>query len=246
MKYFARFLRIAAVAVGSVALITAARAEIGSAVVRAVKGTADFSQAGGWKSLRVGTILKPGAIVRTGLESQVDLFLDHNGPVVRITESTELALNKLNFDVTGSDVVIDTELDLRSGRILGYVKRTSEASRYDVRTPQGVAAIKGTEYDISAIGVVKIVEGRVVFAYQNAQGQTVTQVVNTGEVFMVTDGRVRPIDQAELDGLLRIMNELKATVVGGQLLVIIPPQEPFVSAIVGSGSSGQGGSQPGD
>lgn len=239
MKYFARFLRFATVAVGTAAFIAAVQAEIGSAVVRAVKGSASYMEDSGTKPVRVGVVLKAGATIMTQAESQVDLFLDHNGPVVRVTENTTLKLAQLDFIATGTDIVIDTQLDLQQGRILGYVKKTSDSSRYSVKTPQGVAAIKGTEYDISATGVIKVVQGQLVFSYVNSSGQTVTQAVRTGEVFMPTDTRPRPIDPAELDNLLKEFTEIKVKVTAEGLIVIVPPQEPFVSAIVGSSGSGE-------
>ena len=40
----------------------------------------------------------------------VDLFLDQNGPLVRLTENTTLGIDKLNYDQTGVDTVIETQL----------------------------------------------------------------------------------------------------------------------------------------
>ena len=165
------------------------------AVVRAVRGTADYSFGEGeWKSLRVGNRLREGAIVRTGPESQVDLFMRNNGPVVRVTENSQLGLDKLFFERNGVETVIDTQLDLRSGRILGKVKKMASASEYDVKTPVGVAAIRGTEYDISANGKVAVVSGSVVI--RTTVGQPVTQVINAGEAFDPSTRAVTKVDFA--------------------------------------------------
>jgi hypothetical protein len=149
------------------------------AVVRAVRGTANYSSDAGanWKKLSVGTRLSQNSVIRTAPGSTVDLFLGDNGPVVRVTEATTMGIDKLTFDRTGAETVIETQLDLRNGRILGNVKKLADASKYEVKTPQGVAGIRGTRYDIRADGTVTVVEGTVIVVYvirgQPAQPVTV-------------------------------------------------------------------------
>lgn len=234
MNQIGRFSKLIAysAALGAALLVSSAQAAVGKATVRAVRGTADYSAGtGSWAPLKVGVVLRPGSKVRTAAQSQVDLFLDQNGPVVRITEETELGLDKLNFDNTGSENVIETQLDLKSGRILGAVSKMAAASRYEVKTPQGVAGIRGTEYDISANGTIRVVSGRLVLAYLK-NGVPTTQVINAGEVFTPTDG-IRPIDPRLLDELLIIFGELIVVITpGGQ--IVIQPIEPFVSPIAGT------------
>lgn len=185
MKY-ARFVKLGAygVALAAVLSFSTAQAEVGQAIVRAVRGSASYSDgAGAWNTLKVGKVLKPGAKVRTDTASQVDLFLGDNGPVVRVTESTTLGFDKLNFENTGADTVIETQLDLSSGRILGSVKKMAAASKYEVKTPVGVAGIRGTDYDISANGVTRVLKGSVVMVYSQPGKAPITQVINTGEQF---------------------------------------------------------------
>ncbi|HVY71177.1 MAG TPA: FecR domain-containing protein, partial [Verrucomicrobiae bacterium] len=87
------------------------------------------------------------------------------------------------------------QLDLSNGRILGRVEKMAAASRYEVKTPQGVAAIKGTKYDISARGKVRVFDGQVAVT---TGGNTYT--VNAGEMFDPATNRVVPMgpeDRAE-------------------------------------------------
>src|SRR5207302_657843 len=70
---------------------------------------------------------------------------------------------------------------LRSGRVLGNVRKMAAASKYEVKTPHGVAGIRGTEYDIRADGVVYVITGTVVAVYVDAQGKTTTVTVNAGQ-----------------------------------------------------------------
>ncbi|MSU20030.1 MAG: hypothetical protein EXS30_01380 [Pedosphaera sp.] len=174
------------VAVAGMLVSSSAQAAVGKAVVRAVRGTAEFSdQAGAWKPLKVGKVLGPGSSVRAGVSSQADLFLGENGPVVRVTSDTTLALNRLEIDRNGADVVIETMLDLKTGTILGNVKKLAAASKYEVKTPYTVCAIRGTEYQISADGVHHVITGSVMIAYTNPKsGAVTTHTVNEGQSFV--------------------------------------------------------------
>jgi hypothetical protein len=157
--------------------------EQNKAVVRAVRGTANFSTDRGanWKALKVGTSLNQNSVIRTAPGSSVDLFMNENGPAVRVTENTTLGIDRLTIDRTGVDNVIETQLDLRNGRILGNVRKLAAASKYEVKTPQGVAGIRGTRYDISADGTVRVIEGQVVVVYI-VNGVASTATVNAGQM----------------------------------------------------------------
>jgi hypothetical protein len=162
---------------------TQAAPEQNKAVVRAVRGSANYSTDRGanWKTLKVGTSLNQNSVVRTAPGSTVDLFLNENGPAVRVTENTTLGIDRLTVDRTGVDNVIETQLDLRNGRILGNVRKLAAASKYEVKTPQGVAGIRGTRYDISADGTVRVVEGQIVVVYI-VNGIASTATVNAGQM----------------------------------------------------------------
>jgi hypothetical protein len=76
-----------------------------------------------------------------------------------------LAIDKLTAEDTGTDMVTETQLDLRAGRITGSVKKLSAASRYEIKFPTGVAGIRGTLYSITSGGVVQVGLGSVVVSY---------------------------------------------------------------------------------
>jgi hypothetical protein len=172
--------------VAAAAMFTASsvHAAVGKAVVRTIRGTASYSESGGeFKALKVGKVLGPTSTVRTSASSMVDLYLGDNGPTVRLTEDTTLGLDKLDLDNTGSETVIETQLDLKTGTILGYVKKMAAASKYEVKTPIGVAGIRGTEYQISANGTVSVLSGSVMVAVTAADGRVNTYTVNAGQTF---------------------------------------------------------------
>src|SRR5207245_9448406 len=113
---------------------------------------------------------------------RVQIQRHENGSVARRVEKTTLGIDKLNFTATGVDTVIETQLDLKSGRILGIVKKMAHDSKYEIKTPNGVAGIRGTEYDITATSVLRVVSGSMVMVYVKRDGTVVTQVVNTNEM----------------------------------------------------------------
>src|SRR5438045_798648 len=195
--------------VGAMVISSAQAGEAGKAVVRSIRGQAQYAEGGNWLQLKEGQILKPGSTVRTANESQVDLFMDDNGPVVRLVENTQLGIDKLNFDATGIDTVIETQLDLKSGRIVGIVKKMAHDSKYEIKTPNGVAGIRGTEYDVSATSVVRVMSGSLVVVYVKSDGTVITQVVNAGEMFVPSEGAVRPIPADELSRLVGEVNNLR-------------------------------------
>ena len=180
------------------AFATGAQAETkqGKAEVKAIRGTAKYSTGGNvWVPLKVGTVLRSGAIIQTAMESTVDLFLGQNGPVVRMTPETTLSFDKLVYTDTGADTVVDTQLNLQSGRILGNVKKLAAASHYEIKLPTGVAGIRGTDYDVTAR---KLGNGKYEIRVTSITGtligsavvgvDPVTAVINTGETWTPEGG----------------------------------------------------------
>jgi hypothetical protein len=219
----------ALVAVAAVMPVHAA--QTGKAVVRSVTGAAEYSVSGPWMPIRVGQELLPGSTVRTANDSSVVLFLDQNGPLVQLTENTTLGIDELTFEPTGVDTIVETQLDLKSGRIVGIVRKLSTTSKYEVKTPTGVAGIRGTEYSISATGQVYVLSGSIVVVSVRADGSVLTQVVNAGEMFNPASGRVEPIPAATQSQLLAEINALRAP--EAPLITVEDTPIIFVSPTVG-------------
>lgn len=184
-------------------------------VVR-IKGAARYSTGNNiWLTLHQGDALKAGTVIQTASESVVDLLIgaesdiakpspivrrfttgvspDTQQNIIRLRENTVLALDKLSSEQTGADVVTDTQLDLRAGRIFGNVKKLSAASRYEVKLPNGVAGIRGTLFDLSANGVLTVFFGSVVISYYDTAGTLVTKVVTAGWVLDLNTGTLTPL-----------------------------------------------------
>lgn len=164
-----------------------------SAKTRNVRGEARYkTEVGGkWKPLVLGTKLTPGAVIETGKASQVDLFLADIGSVIRMTESTQLSLDTLAFAKTNEDRLIEVELDLKVGTIMGNLlnrvsvsgSKVAAGSKYEVKIPNGKCAIHGTEFKISASGVVFVLSSVVTVTYNFPGGKTFTRDVEAGQIF---------------------------------------------------------------
>jgi len=235
-----------------------------------------------WQPLHVGDIVKPGTVIQTENKEGafVDLVLGdgsgslgmasaEGGPasaaitpiaykpnaeqnVVRIWQNSALGIDKLTSTDTGADVVTETQLDLRAGRVLGTVKKMNSASKYEIKLPNGVAGIRGTFYDVTADGVVRVSSGSLVFAYMAADGTVTTKVVVAGQQFDARTGEVTPIPE----DVLRFMDSVERLL----LAMGIPGKEGtefvrdhtihHVSPHRGHGHHGHGGgpgiTEPGD
>lgn len=118
--------------------------------------------------------------------------------VIRIWENTALGIDKLGVMQTGADQVTDTQLDLKAGRITGSVKKMSAASKYEIKLPNGVAGIRGTSFDITSEGLVRVMVGSVVLAWVNPKnGEVTTQVVSGGNQYDAATGQMSAIPAGE-------------------------------------------------
>jgi hypothetical protein len=68
--------------------------------------------------------------------------------VVRVLENSVLVIEKLTTTDTGADTVSDTELNLKKGGIFASVKKLSAAAQYIVKTPTGIAGVRGTQFEL--------------------------------------------------------------------------------------------------
>ena len=129
--------------------------------------------------------------------------------VIRIWENSALGIDKLSSMQTGAESVGDTQLDLKAGRITGNVKKMSAASKYEVKVPVGVVGIRGTLYDISAEGIVKIFVGSAVAAAVDGKsGNVTTQTVMGGQQYDMRSNQITPIPQAEVSAVTSISAEM--------------------------------------
>ena len=223
------------IALAMVSTLSALTVTQGKAKVVRIKGHARYTTGNNvWQPLNLGDVLKPGTVVQTSREKGdfVDLVLgDGNAAFlsdsagepqvttavsyqpkteqnyVRIWENSLLGVDKLTAMDTGAGMVSETQLDLKQGHIFGNVKKMSAASKYEVKIPNGVAGIRGTTYDLTAEGVVKVSAGSVVLAFVGADGTVVTQVVVGNQQFDARSGKLAPLLPSDLQKMLLIEHQ---------------------------------------
>ena len=151
----------------------------GRAEVRAIKGSAVYStESQPAVPLKVGAVLPAGSTIKTGLASSVDLFLGNSAGVIRVTENTTLALDKMAITDTGADTVVEVQLNLPEGTILGNVNKLSAASKYEIKLPNGVAGIRGTRFRISSTSFIVLLEGTLIFVHAPPGGALTPHTLN--------------------------------------------------------------------
>ncbi len=156
--------------------------------------------------------------------------------VIRLWENTLLGVDKLNSTSTGAGVVSETELNLKAGRVLGSVNKLSAGSTYEIKLPNGVAGIRGTDFEISSTGVLKVISGEVVLAFVNSStGETVTVRLRAGDSYNTGTQIISQIPQSEilslqttLEGITRIVTSSASTpitVVRDETIEYVSPTE---------------------
>jgi len=132
--------------------------------------------------------------------------------VVRIWANSALGIDKLTAMQTGAETVTETQLDLKQGRITGNVKKMSAASKYEVKLPNGVAGVRGTLFDIQAVGIVKVYVGSMVVAWVDPRTQNVTtQTVMGGQSYDASNNQVTPLSAAAMGELQELGMSLLVT-----------------------------------
>jgi hypothetical protein len=241
------------VAFAVVSTLVAQPADQSAAKVVRLKGAAQYKIGNGdWRPLKVGDVVSQGTVIQTAGNSRVDFLLGNTSAVVarpvvsdmigyrptaeqnivRIWENTLLGIDKLTEMQTGADVVTETQLDLKAGRISGSVKKMSAASRYEVKIPIGVAGIRGTIYDITAEGLIKVLAGSAVLGYTGPNGSPLTQVIMGLQQFDARTGMLSPLPDLDKSAMERLMSQLRSGLTSALLAGdLVAPDFPLVPII---------------
>jgi hypothetical protein len=127
-------------------------ATAGSAEVRAVKGSAEYSTGGApWAVLKGGERLAPGTTLRTTSGATVDLALESGYPV-RVLPESELTLEALHAWPWRVSRPFEKRVRLSKGRIYLHVSRLPPGSLYEIRTPKAISRVERPgDYVVSAV-----------------------------------------------------------------------------------------------
>lgn len=195
-------------------------------VVR-VSGGARYQAPGGqWQEVKQGDELRAGTVVQTAKDSTLDLLLSGHvkeqiappnviktgtgqsyptpsfpgnptGSMIRLYGDTVLSIDKLTCQGEGADQVTETMLDLRAGKLFGSTQKVKGASKYEIKLPNGVAAVRGTIYTVGADGAVAVMSGSVFVTLRRSDGSVVTQQVTSGNSFDPNTGVLTPLSGDE-------------------------------------------------
>jgi hypothetical protein len=138
-------------------------------------------------------------------------------------ENTVLSIDKLAAADTGADIVTDTQLDLRSGRIFGTVKKLTGGSRYEVKIPNGVAGVRGTIYFLTALGDCSVWKGAVALALSIGD-EVRTMLVTANKHYDASEDVLTDLNSSQTQELRRMINTSGTT--GGGPPAPIPPKDP--------------------
>ena len=159
--------------VASTSFVTA---EPVDAVVVSISGTAEAAppQSISYSPLKVGEKLAEGSTVRTGADGKVVLQTTP-GSAVDLGNSSTLRINELAFHKSGGAVTErKARLELSSGVVSALVDpSTPKITDFEVETPGGVAAARGTFYTVVVQGnktYTSVGEGKVAAIAAHSKG----------------------------------------------------------------------------
>jgi hypothetical protein len=108
---------------------------------------------GSTTALTPGMKVPQGATIKTGADG--DVYIEsHAGYITSIKKDSEVAVAELSVTTEGGKVKEEkTLLDLKSGNLVAKLDPTKKAvNNYQVRTPKGVAAARGTVFTVQYKG----------------------------------------------------------------------------------------------
>lgn len=137
---------------------------IKKATCQAVNGDGgEYLLNGNWKPLIPELKLPEGTSVRTSPNGSAEFSIGEEGTFLKLGPASHLVFEQMAV-IPGQQLVSLIKLDLRKGTLTGSVKTRADASRFEVKTPEGVAGIRGggegaTKFSLQANGMVRAKTG---------------------------------------------------------------------------------------
>jgi hypothetical protein len=167
---------------------TVARADAIPATVAYVEGDATVTDPAGHSDKVVAKMqLAPGSTVKTSANGTVGLNLTPGATTV-VGPSTTMKIDGLNYSkTTDGHKKRDILLDLSQGSLYNSLVKKDGQSDFQISTPEGVAAARGTDWSVTVTGstvTVAVVDGKVVITLPN--GHHI--IIPAGKVGVSTTG----------------------------------------------------------
>jgi len=129
----------------------AASAATVQAKVDAVTGVVEFAKPGSaaYSPLKVGQMLDVGSTIRTGSDGSA-VITTTPGSAIQLGHSSNLKLNALAFAKSGDTVTQrEAHIQLNTGVVSALIDpSTPKVTDFQVQTPEGAAAARGTFYAV--------------------------------------------------------------------------------------------------
>lgn len=157
------------------------------AIVKALEGSAQIKKVSSsrYETLKNGMFIQVGDEVATREGNVVFEFAD--GSTIRLEANSNLIFNKLShFGKTG---MVDTRLRLKQGSLTTDIPPLVKGSRYEIKTPSAVAAVRGTEFRLHSTENetrLEVLEGIVEFTGEYGQ-----MMVEAGKGATIKNGSPR-------------------------------------------------------
>jgi hypothetical protein len=191
----------------------------GRAIVRTVNGNATYDAGAGAMPLHANMELDPGTTITTGPDSVVYLNVNGLSSSVRIQADTTMAIPQMDRIGAAREGDTETTLDLKVGSILGQVKKVSGNSTYEIKTPHGVAGIRGTDFEVTA---QQLPDGKYLVTFTSVQGIVIvsavvageiqTRTLKTGDSWTPGEGEPHPAPQNLIDEYLALIDAMNLSI----------------------------------
>jgi hypothetical protein len=134
-----------------------------------LQGEVKVSNNGGsFQAATIGQEVSVGSILRTGAGARA-VITPSEGTQVNVGQNTTFKVEEL----TSKNARKRTQIELRSGRVTALIDpKYSRSTDFRIRTPSGVAAARGTVYEVgveNGATSVNVEHGKVGFDFSKAQ-----------------------------------------------------------------------------
>lgn len=219
-------------AAGLMLMASPAEAKVNYATVKRVVGQATYTSPAGKGSLTSKMTLFQGSRITTGPNSFVDLDLGVNGDALRIESSSTVSLTMLTSrQVSTRQTIVNTEMNVTRGHVVAnVVRKLSRASRYNIRTPSGVAGIRGTCIQAGVSGTIALI-GQVTFVPTAGGG---VRIIIPG--FVMTAGANQPVRASLVQVSGVAQSAVGSTASAGTSAMVSQSVQSFAAAIASMAS----------
>ena len=174
-------------------------AAVPQAIVLKVHGACGYSsgRGGGFRRLRSNHTLFQNAVVRTGKNGSVDLFLRRVGTSVRLQPGTEMVLEQMSRSTAGGLPQTETLLHVLSGRIYIVTGPPLAGNTVEIRNAAGRSVVEGGvgRYVVTADGSQFSENGSIV--PPNTAGASGITPIFPGRVYPTREDELRPFEYSE-------------------------------------------------